>query len=175
MDYRLKLNDETHTVAVDSAGDDALQAAIGDALYDVRYISVSPHQIYLTINGRGMNAYVSGRGDEKVICIQGRSWRIQDADSLPSRSRKKGLSADPSVVTPPMPAVVIAVPVAEGEAVAKGQAVVVVSAMKMETTLAAPYDGIVKKVNIAPGDKVMPGDILVDIEKSGADSGDESA
>lgn len=175
MDYRLILNDAIHTVAVEPAGRERFRAAIGDAVYDVRYISVSPHQIYFTLNGRGMNAYVSGREDEKVICIQGRSWRIKDADSLPSRSRKKGLGADPSVVTPPMPAVVIAVPVAEGEMVAKGQAVVVVSAMKMETTLAAPFDGIVTKVNVAPGDKVMPGDILVDIEKSGADSRDESA
>jgi pyruvate carboxylase len=37
--------------------------------------------------------------------------------------------------------------------------------MKMETTLFAPFDGTVKKVNVAEGDKVMPGDILVDIEK----------
>jgi biotin carboxyl carrier protein len=37
--------------------------------------------------------------------------------------------------------------------------------MKMETTLTAPSDGMVKTVNVAEGDKVMPGQILVDIDK----------
>jgi biotin carboxyl carrier protein len=58
--------------------------------------------------------------------------------------------------------------VSAGDAVVKGQAVVIVSAMKMETTLVAPFDGTVSKVNVAEGDKVMPGDVLVDIEKDSA-------
>jgi len=65
-----------------------------------------------------------------------------------------------------MPAVVISIPVSEGDVVEKGQAVVIVSAMKMETTLTAPFNGTVKKINTTEGDKVMPGDILVDIDKS---------
>ncbi|MRR35573.1 hypothetical protein EG829_13030, partial [bacterium] len=53
----------------------------------------------------------------------------------------------------------------EGDTVTKGQGVVVVSAMKMETTLQAPFAGMVTRVNTAEGDKVMPGMILVDIER----------
>ncbi len=64
-----------------------------------------------------------------------------------------------------MPAVVIDTFVAIGDHVTKGQKVIVVSAMKMETTLVAPFDGIVKAVNAKAGDKVTPGDILVEIEK----------
>jgi Pyruvate carboxylase len=41
----------------------------------------------------------------------------------------------------------------------------VLSAMKMETTLVSPFDGIVKAVNTSSGDKVLPGDILVEIER----------
>jgi biotin carboxyl carrier protein len=37
--------------------------------------------------------------------------------------------------------------------------------MKMETTLRAPHDGIVKAVQVAVGDKVMPGQVLVDIDR----------
>jgi len=39
----------------------------------------------------------------------------------------------------------------------------VVSAMKMETTLQAPFSGRVARVNVAEGEKVMPGQVLVDI------------
>jgi biotin carboxyl carrier protein len=42
---------------------------------------------------------------------------------------------------------------------------VVVTAMKMETTLAAPKDGLVKRINTSVQSKVMPGDILVEIEE----------
>jgi pyruvate carboxylase len=43
--------------------------------------------------------------------------------------------------------------------------VIVVESMKMETTLSAPSDGRVRAVNVAAGDKVMPGQILVDIDR----------
>ena len=64
-----------------------------------------------------------------------------------------------------MPATVISVIVNKDDNVQKGDGVVVISAMKMETTLTAPYSGRVTSVNTSEGDKVMPGDILVDIEK----------
>ena len=55
--------------------------------------------------------------------------------------------------------------VAEGDLVEKGQRIIVVSDMKMEETLQAPFKGKVLKINVAEGDKVMPGQILVDIER----------
>ena len=66
-----------------------------------------------------------------------------------------------------MPSVVVRIPVQIGEHVKKGQSVIVVSAMKMETTLCAPFDGTVVKINVAVNDKVAPGQILVEIEKEG--------
>ena len=64
-----------------------------------------------------------------------------------------------------MPSVVECIMVAEGDLVEKGQSVIVVSAMKMETTLQAPFKGKVLKINVAQGDKVMPGQILAEIER----------
>jgi biotin carboxyl carrier protein len=55
--------------------------------------------------------------------------------------------------------------VAEGDSVQKGDNVIVLTAMKMETTLTAPFPGRVKGINVSVGEKVMPGKILVDIEK----------
>jgi biotin carboxyl carrier protein len=52
-----------------------------------------------------------------------------------------------------------------GQSVTKGTPLVVVSAMKMEITLSAPYDGVVTAVNSEEGAAVSPGEILVDIEK----------
>ncbi len=175
MDYRLKINEETLPVEVEKDGEEKIKAVIGENRFDVSYTAVNDHQIHLNVNGQGVNAYVSDQGNGKIIAIRGKVYFVQDADQLEqTRTRKKGLGSDPTEVTPPMPALVISVPVSEGDVVEKGQPVVIVSAMKMETTLVAPFNGTVKKVNVAEGDKVMPGDILVDIEKAGLDAGDES-
>ena len=126
------------------------------------------------MNGQRVNAYVSDQSDGKIITIKGKTYFVQDADLLEqNKTRKKGPGSNPTEVTPPMPAVVIAVSVSEGDVVEKGQAVVIVSAMKMETTLFAPFSGKVTKVNVVDGDKVMPGEILVDIEKNEAESEEE--
>ncbi len=68
-----------------------------------------------------------------------------------------------------MPAIVIAILAKPGDAVEKGQGIIVVSAMKMETTLFAPYSGKIIAINTSEGQKVNPGDILVDIERDGTD------
>jgi acetyl/propionyl-CoA carboxylase alpha subunit len=166
MDYRLKINEETLPVEVENNGEEKITAVIGGNQLDVSYSAVSDNQIHLVVNGQRVNAYVSDQSDGKIITIKGKTYFVQDADLLDqNKSRKKGPGDIPTEVTPPMPAVVIAVSVSEGDVVEKGQGVVVVSAMKMETTLFAPFSGKVAKVNVAEGDKVMPGEILVDIEK----------
>ncbi|MSP55985.1 MAG: hypothetical protein EXR69_10335 [Myxococcales bacterium] len=73
-----------------------------------------------------------------------------------------GAKPPPPIVTPPMPAVVGRVLVSEGSAVVEGDALVTVTAMKMELTLRAPRSGVAH-VLVKPGDRVMPGDILVDV------------
>jgi biotin carboxyl carrier protein len=74
-----------------------------------------------------------------------------------------------------MPAVVVRILVSEGDRVNQGDRVIVVSSMKMETTLTSPSDGRVKAVNVAEGDKVMPGQILIDIDKDdGASTKEDS-
>ncbi|HVE76606.1 MAG TPA: biotin/lipoyl-containing protein, partial [Actinomycetota bacterium] len=66
----------------------------------------------------------------------------------------------------PMPGQVIAVRVAEGETVVRGQELVVVEAMKMEHSIAAPADGVVEAVFCKQGDQVERGKVLVDFEPS---------
>jgi 3-methylcrotonyl-CoA carboxylase alpha subunit len=64
----------------------------------------------------------------------------------------------------PMPGKVIKVSVEPGQAVKKGDEVLVIEAMKMENALRAPADGVVKSISAKVGDMVAPGVVLVDIE-----------
>ena len=60
-------------------------------------------------------------------------------------------------LTAPMPGKVVSFAVQAGQAVAKGQPLAVMEAMKMEHTIAAPRDGVVEELLYAPGDQVMDG------------------
>ncbi|HEU0203347.1 MAG TPA: acetyl-CoA carboxylase biotin carboxyl carrier protein subunit, partial [Burkholderiaceae bacterium] len=64
-------------------------------------------------------------------------------------------------LTAPMPGKVIAVHVEGGTRVAKGTALLVMDAMKMEHTIVAPSDGVVDAVLFAPGEQVAEGAPLV--------------
>lgn len=68
-------------------------------------------------------------------------------------------------LTAPMPGLILAVHVKEGDTVEKGDQLASLEAMKMEHTISAPFAGTVKKVRFAAGEQVKDGDLLFDIEE----------
>ena len=61
----------------------------------------------------------------------------------------------------PMPGLVLNVLVTDGQQVCKGDAVLVLEAMKMENIIKAPADGFVKKVAVKKGDKVEKNQVMI--------------
>ena len=66
-----------------------------------------------------------------------------------------------NVLVCPMPGLVVAVPVKQGERVFRGQTMVVLESMKMESDVASPVDGVVAEVRGAVGQAVEAGDVLI--------------
>jgi 3-methylcrotonyl-CoA carboxylase alpha subunit len=69
-------------------------------------------------------------------------------------------------LTAPMPGKVIALLVKQGDLVKKGQALLVMEAMKMEHTIHAPTDGVVAKLPFVVGAQVQEGAALLSLEQS---------
>jgi propionyl-CoA carboxylase alpha chain len=67
------------------------------------------------------------------------------------------------VVRCPMPGMVVAIQVKKGERVYRGQDLVSIESMKMETFVASPSDGLVEKIHVTPGQAVETGDILIQL------------
>jgi biotin carboxyl carrier protein len=167
MKYRLKISEETTELNVSgSAGKQNAEFTIKEKAYSVRYRTIQDHCLHMIVDGKGARAFVAEGGQGKYVFLNGKSFLVQDADQLSSRrARRGGQDQTPGDVTPPMPAVVVRIMVEEGDLVKKGQGLIVVTAMKMETTLVAPSDGRVKKINTSIAAKVAPGDILVEVEE----------
>ncbi|SEC62494.1 sodium-extruding oxaloacetate decarboxylase subunit alpha [Pseudomonas anguilliseptica] len=78
--------------------------------------------------------------------------------------RKRKQASAPGDVSTSMPGNIVDVLVKVGDTVKAGQAVLISEAMRMETEVQAPIAGTVKAVHVAKGDRVNPGDVLVEIE-----------
>jgi len=80
------------------------------------------------------------------------------------KSRAKADTTDPTQVGAPIPGVITALPVNVGSRVAKGEKLLSLEAMKMQTTVYAPADGIVAEIAIKVGDAVEAKDLLVKLK-----------
>ena len=89
------------------------------------------------------------------------SERIAALRERASRGRASSAHGGPLQVKAIIPGKVVAVSVAPGDAVAAGQQLLVVEAMKMQNELRAPRDGTIERVGVAPGVNIEVGDLLV--------------
>jgi 3-methylcrotonyl-CoA carboxylase alpha subunit len=85
--------------------------------------------------------------------------------------RSTGLQVDgEAIVTSPMPGIIVAVPVAVGDFVRRGDKVIILESMKMENELRAPFDGVVTHVYVAAGASVEKDQPLVGISQEQGDA-----
>ncbi|WP_079204018.1 MULTISPECIES: sodium-extruding oxaloacetate decarboxylase subunit alpha [Pseudomonas] len=85
-------------------------------------------------------------------------------DFVAGTGGKRKQASAPGDVSTSMPGNIVDVLVKEGDTVKAGQAVLISEAMKMETEVQAPIAGTVKAVHVAKGDRVNPGEVLIEIE-----------
>jgi len=115
---------------------------------------------YIVDDGeRRWRVAVAGGGDTQWVFVNGQVATVEAAKTgrRRSRSRETGIMS-------PMPATVVAVHVAPGQAVTEGETLIVLEAMKMELPIRAPRDGVVKTVACQAGELVQPGVNLLEFE-----------
>lgn len=111
---------------------------------------------------RHPRAFVVREGDRVFAQVGGRNYLL----TVMSRAAAEAAEHAPTQgeLEAPMPGRVTRVAVAAGDAVKRGQELIVVEAMKMENALVAPTDGVVTSLSVKVGDMVAPGPALVVIE-----------
>jgi hypothetical protein len=90
----------------------------------------------------------------------GRAWTFE----TPSRHQVQGAQAQSGEVRAPLTARVLKVAVTEGQTVKAGDQLLILEAMKMEHTLTAPFDGVVKSLQVQAGGQTLKGALLIHIE-----------
>ncbi len=75
-----------------------------------------------------------------------------------------GSSKDVKLIKAPMPGVVLSVHVKVGQEVSEDESLLVLEAMKMESSLVSPSSGVVKNILVANGNTVEKGQLLIEFE-----------
>lgn len=99
--------------------------------------------------------------DLKTICVDYQTYQTKLTKKY--QNREVWEKPDPREICAYIPGSVVAVLVKEGDCVPVGASLLTFEAMKMMCTLAMPYDGVVKKIHVRPGDRVRKGKVLVEI------------
>lgn len=119
----------------------------------------------LMVNNASFEALVEVREGIFNVDMLGSNYEVSVADERAQRiaAARSGFAADSGEiqVRSPMPGLIVAVPVREGQEVAKGEALIVLESMKMENELKAPRAGTVSKVVVTTGDRVEQNKVLI--------------
>jgi 3-methylcrotonyl-CoA carboxylase alpha subunit len=112
----------------------------------------------VVLDGVRGRATVLDHGDETGVFLAGENWRLVETDPLAAR---EGDDPGAGRLTAPMPGRVTQLLVKTGDTVRRGEPLMIIEAMKMEHTVAAPVDGTVEAVRFAVGDLVEEGAELI--------------
>lgn len=100
-----------------------------------------------------------------TISVNGNKYQLAVKDKFDELLHSLGLDAMASKkvneIKAPMPGLVLEVKINEGDTVKKGDAVLVLEAMKMENNIKSPTDGIVKKIHVKKGMAVEKNQVLI--------------
>jgi acetyl-CoA/propionyl-CoA carboxylase, biotin carboxylase, biotin carboxyl carrier protein len=118
-------------------------------------LMVSDNDCWLDVGAERHRAWFAFDGATTWVCVNGETWAMKE--EVVRRSRAAAASSND--IRSPMPGTVLAVRVGQGDVVTSGQALVIVSAMKMEHVLVAPQAGTVD-ILVREGDAVVVDEIV---------------
>jgi biotin carboxyl carrier protein len=154
-DYSIEVLDERHII-------------FDGKPMEVDFQSVSGQPVYsLLVNGKSYEAYVDIADDGLRVLMRGLLYNVTVEDEREKRLRAAAgggvVESGEFHLKAPMPGLVVAVPVNEGQKVEKGQVLLVLESMKMQNELKAPREGMVGRVRVKPGESVEQKQTLLSV------------
>ncbi len=128
--------------------------AIGTESYLVEGHLDTDGVLHAALNGHRLRASIVEAAGQRIVIVNGRSYalaRIELTEDIDQGTAGAGQ------IKAPMPGRIVQLRVAVGDSVERGQALLILEAMKMEHTLTAAADGVVEAVHFAVGDMVDDG------------------
>ena len=162
MHHAFKLGDDHHNVELS-------RAARGYRLhFDGRVVEIdldagADGRTWLALGGRRIEVVIACHGDDVFVHLDGEAYALRYQHPLERLAAQAAGSGDDSILAP-MPGSIVSVSVQAGDTVTRGQTLLVMESMKMETTIIAPLDGVVAEIAYEPGQTFDRDAVLLKME-----------
>ena len=142
-----------------------LRIKVGDNWYTVQIGDLTQSPVQVTVEGETFEVEVEGLSPPPAPTRRGRSRSRQTQIEAPTaQSQSSAANYSDDILRSPMPGRVISILVRPGDSGSAGDEVCVVEAMKMEQSIRAHRDGVVKTIFVQPMDPVKADDPLIELE-----------
>jgi 3-methylcrotonyl-CoA carboxylase alpha subunit len=123
--------------------------------------------VLLRVGAQLTRLYVQQSKTEIQVALNGQLYCLQRSQppDVTTTKHGRGLAPTQKTLTAPMAGTIVKVQVHDGEAVETHQVLVILSAMKMEHAITAPYDGRIRHVHYQEGEVVPGGAVIVEMEE----------
>ena len=139
-----------------------------NSTYKVSVDRLSDKKFLLKIDESSSEVDISRNGSVLDIFLEGKEMSVRVEPYNLAELRKRAGAAvygqGDKIIKAPMPGLVLASEVKPGERIAKGKTLIIIEAMKMENTIKAPYDAVIKEVFVTAGQAVDKDEKLVELE-----------
>jgi biotin carboxyl carrier protein len=148
---------------------DEKHVSVDGKTYEVDFESVSGQPVYsLIVDGRSHEAYIyQGEDNNWQVLLRGRLYPITVEDEREKRLRAAaggGVAETGEFhLRAPMPGLVVAIPVVEGQEIKKGQVILILESMKMQNEIKAPRDGVIGRIRVKAGESVEQKQTLLSV------------
>ena len=155
MKYITTIDDKQFVVEII----DEKHVSVDGKVYEIDFESVAGQPVYsLIVDGRSHESYIYQGDDNWQVLMRGRLYPVQVEDEREKRLRAAaggGIAETGEYhLRAPMPGLVVAIPVSEGQPVKRGEVILILESMKMQNELKAPRDGTIGRLRVRPGETV---------------------
>jgi biotin carboxyl carrier protein len=147
---------------------DEKHVRVDEKLYEIDFETVSGQPVYsLIVDGKSHESYIYQDDELWQVLMHGRLYSVTVEDEREKRLRAAaggGVAETGEFhLRAPMPGLVVAIHVAEGQEVKRGQVILILESMKMQNELKAPRDGTIGRIRVKPGETVEQKQTLLSV------------
>lgn len=158
MDLSYEYNNQLYQITT-AKKDDGYYVTVNDTTYTLMATEIKPGHLKLTLGDKIIKAIISLGQEERYIFLEGDVYHIKRAvHTTKSRDTRDEIRS-------PISGKVIKVLARENTLVHKGDALMIIEAMKMEYRITAPYTGTITKIHFRENDQIDMGVAPLEIQK----------